>query len=90
MSVFAVIATEITYENITQLDKQISVKYVENCLKLKEEVWLVHDSDIFRPEAMYQSLFGDDRSVSCLILPFDAYWGVQPKQVWEWIKSKGL
>ncbi|PHR84518.1 MAG: hypothetical protein COA59_06070 [Colwellia sp.] len=90
MTIFAVIATDKNEQKINKLNTLISSKYADNHLKLDDKSWLVFGAESIQPKGIFQDLFGDDTSISCLIVPFDAYWGVQSKAVWDWLKNKGL
>lgn len=88
MSVFAVITTDSIETKVTKLDKLIQEKYKDNAYKLENGGWLLFDKDTVRPKDVFDGIFGEDSSVSCLVLPFESYWGVQPKTTWEWLKIR--
>ncbi|MGI2107892.1 hypothetical protein ACRN9C_00580 [Shewanella frigidimarina] len=90
MSVFAIIVTETAQDDIRLLDQSIRSIYDENCLKLKNKDWLVFEENKIPPQQVYKRITEEDKLISCLIVPFESYWGVQPKDVWEWLNSKEL
>lgn len=90
MSVFVVISTDKNIEEVRKLDDLISTKYADNSIKLADHSWLVSAQDVNQPKEVFHTLLGEDTSVSCLIVPFQSYWGVQPNSTWSWLSSKGL
>lgn len=91
MTIFAVISTD-KNEKSDKLNTLITDKYeIGNYFQLSDNSWLVFGADSIQPQGVFKNIFGDDdTSVSCLVVPFESYWGVQSKGVWEWLKNKGL
>ncbi len=90
MSVFAVVATEVDKSKVTKLGGAIQSMFGDDCCALKNGSWLISDKSILRPQDLFKKLFGEDTSTSCLVVPVNAYWGIQHKDVWDWLGTKEL
>jgi hypothetical protein len=89
MSLFALIAKEAKNQKIEHL---ISTHYPdENSIQVGSASWLLYEPEKVMPETVHNKLFEkDDNSETFLIIPFDAYWGIQSNTIWNWIGSKGM
>jgi len=89
MPLFALIAKKETNPRIEGL---ISEKYPdENSISIGSASWLIYEPEKVMPETVHNKLFSEsDNSETFLIIPFESYWGIQSKTIWNWIGSKGM
>lgn len=88
MSVFAVVATAVPHEQKVKLGNIIAQKFMGEYLELDKGTWLVSAKEIFQPKLIFDALFGNDITTSCIIVPVEAYWGIQDPIVWNWIQQR--
>lgn len=88
MSVFAVVATDTSHDQKVKVSKLISQKFTGEYLELDKGTWLVSAKEIYQPKLIFDALFGNDMTTSCIIVPVEAYWGIQDPTVWNWIQQR--
>lgn len=87
MAVFAVMVTEDNSEKVKSLSLKIAQTYPNEFMELGKGIWLVSAPEIFQPKLVFDALL-PEHTTSSLVVPVNAFWGIQDPSVWNWIQQR--